>query len=106
MLQTVPTLKTKLLRKLRYEALCKFGVFRFSDGKYRTVYDTSVLNDVNRFNEIEWETYKDDYYCHVFNREKDVCDNLEEAKKICDDYRRAYILRRVRELRGNRYRYY
>ena len=105
MSQAVPTLKTKLLRKLRFEAYCNIGVFKFSDGKYRIVYDLSYLDNVNRFNESEWKMYKDNYLFKVFN-EEDGCDTLEEAKELCDRYRRAYILKRVRQLRGNQHRYY
>lgn len=103
----VKPLKTKLLKRLRREACGKVGVFKFSDGKYRVVYDKTFWNDVSEFNEKHWRAYGDEYQYQVFNRDAEVCDTLEEAKKVCDHYRRAYILREVRRMRNsNERRYY
>ena len=100
-------LKTKLLRKLRNKARCKLGVFKFSDGKYRVVFDRTLYEDVSRFDEKEWRRWGDEYGCEVFNKKDDVSDNLEDAKKVCDHYRRQYILNKVREKRlGNATRMY
>lgn len=103
----VKPLKTKLLKRLRGEAYGKFGVFKFSDGKYRVVYDKTFWNDVTEFNEKHWRAYGDEYQYQVFNRDVEVCDTLERAKIVCDYYRRQYILREVRRIRqGNHRRFY
>ena len=104
----VKPLKTKLLKRLRSEAYWKLGVFKFSDGKYRVVYDTSCMNDVSRFNEKEWRMYGDESFFQVFDKTKDdVSDTLEDAMKVCDYYRRQYILNEVRKKRyGNDRRMY
>lgn len=100
-------MKTKLLKKLRREAYWKLGVFKFSDGKYRVVYDKTLWNDVSEFNEKDWIRYGDDYHYQVFDEDCEVCDTLEEAKDVCDHYRRQYILREVRRMRNkNDRRYY
>lgn len=103
----VKPLPTKLLKKLRREAYWKMGVFKFSDGKYRVVYDKTYWNDVSEFNERHWRAYGDKYQYQVFNEKEEVCDTLEEAKEVCDCYRRNYILREVRRMRNsNDRRYY
>ena len=101
------TLKTKLLKMLRSDARNRIGVFKFSDGRYYVVYDTSFMHDVSNFNEKEWKMYGDEYHYQVFNRKDEVCDTLEEAKEVCDYYRRQYILNEVRKKRmGNVRRMY
>ena len=103
-----PTLKIKLLKRLRAEAYRRIGVIKFSDKKYRIVLDKlTSRRGLSKFNEYSWHLYQDEYSYLVVEREDDVCDTLEEAKIICDDYRRLYILREVRKLRtGNVNRYY
>ena len=102
------TLKTKLLKMLRSDARNRIGVFKFSDGRYYVVYDTSFMHDVSNFNEKEWKMYGDESLFQVFNKTKDdVSDTLEEAIKVCDYYRRQYILNEVRKRKyGNNRRMY
>ena len=101
------TLRTKLLRKLRSEAYWKLGVFKFSDGKYRVVYDKTVLNDVSKFDEKEWKRCGEESGFQVFDDADEVCDTLEKARDVCDFYRRQYILNKVREKKmGNVRRMY
>jgi len=101
------TLRTKLLKRLRSEAYWKLGVFKFEDGKYRVVYDKTLWNDVSGFDEKEWKRWGEESHYQVFDRPDEVCDTLEEAKHVCDYYRRQYILNQVREMKmGNVRRMY
>jgi len=103
----VQPLKTKLLKKLRSEARNRIGVFKFSDGKYRVVFDASCLGDVSYFNENDWKIEGDGSLFQVFDRKDEVSDTIEEAMKVCDYYRRKFILREVRRKKfGDEKRYY
>ena len=100
-------MKTRLLKKLRNEAYWKLGVFKFSDGKYRIIYDKTLWNDVSEFNEKHWKMWGNEYQYHVFNDENEVFDNFDTAKSLCDRYRRNYILGEVRKMKfNNKKRYY
>lgn len=96
-------LKVKLLHELRVLSRQHIGVFRDNDsGKYEVVFDkTRYLGDISQYaNEKNkclscWQIL-----------EKDV-DSLDEAKKMCDFYRRCFILKQLNEHRyGTEQRYY
>ena len=92
-------LKVKLLHSLRLQSEMHIGVFR-KGGKYTVVFDKSrYLADVNEY--IKSPNSK------TFQiLEKDV-ESIDEAKKMCDFYRRCFILRQLNEYRyGTDGRYY
>lgn len=94
-------MKTKLLKKLRADAKARIGVFAQDNRKYRVVFDKTYFGDVSTYDEKS-ALYEGGYQI----LEKDVVD-VKEAREMCDFYRRAFILQRVREKRyKNQERYY
>ena len=90
-------MKTKLLKKLRNEAGNRIGVFKQTDGKYKVIFDKTIFGDVSQYDPM----YKG-YQILETNLE-----GLTEAIKLCDFYRRCFILREVRKKRyGNKDRVY
>lgn len=95
-------LKVKLLHKLRVLSKQQMGVFREENGKYTVVFDKRrYLGDIYQYADEKnkclscWQIL-----------EKDV-DSLDEAKKMCDFYRRCFILKQLNEYRyGTEQRYY
>lgn len=85
-------MKTKLLKKLRTEATWHYGVFINKDGLYEVVHDRDLLcPDLSRYGRKGDELYQNRYEV------VETVGDIELAKKLCDDYRRGYILRRVRD---------
>lgn len=95
-------MKTKLLKKLRTESTWHYGVFMNKNGLYEVVHDRDLIcPDLSRYGTMNDEIYQKRYEV------VEVVGDLELAKKLCDDYRRGYILRRARQMRfKNRQRYY
>ena len=94
-------MKTKLLKKLRAQARWHYGVFMNRDGLYEVVHDLDLLcPDLSKYGSNDFR-YRDKFEV------VEVVGDLEAAKKLCDDYRRGFILRRVRNMRyGTIQRYY
>lgn len=83
-------MKTKLLHKLRGISQDKFGVFK-ENGTYTIVFDReTICPDVGEFD----RNLKDEF--QILNEE---IKSFEEAKNICDEYRRSWILDQVRKIR-------
>lgn len=85
------TLKTKLLKKWRHEANVRIGVFERDNGRFIIVFDKSWYGSVSNFN----ENY-DKKNMTPYQIMKEEYETLEEAKEMCDYYRRQYILREAR----------
>lgn len=96
-------MKVALLKDLRRQAHRKLGIFKFSDGKFYPVFDTSIyMPMLSDFDEKRWRSGMDNDY-QVF----EGYDTLEDAKVKCDCLRREYILRELRKMKGgNSNRYY
>ena len=95
-------LKTKLLSELRASARAHVGVFRKSDGTYEVVFDKDKwFYDLSKYGKPE-ERGQSNYQI-VETGVK----TLEEARDMCDFYRRSFILQQVRERKfTNAKRYY
>lgn len=89
-------MKTKLLKKLRAESRWHYGVFKNNDGLYEVVHDRDMMcPDLSKYGKDEWVSR--DRFEVV-----ETVGDLELAKKLCDDYRRGFILRMVRKMRYGR----
>ena len=95
-------MNVKLLKSLRNTARNKIGVFRFSNGKYHTIFNRSFLTSLSDFDEKSWKQYGEDSGYQVF----EGCENLKDAIAMCNYYRREFILRELRRMKGNVDRYY
>ena len=82
-------MKTKLLRKWRKAAWYRIGVFKQKDGKYRVVFDRSVIGNVSEYDESD--SY-DSFQVLV----KDI-EDFSAAVEECNHFRRQFILRLVAE---------
>lgn len=96
-------LKVKLLHNFRVLSRRHIGVFREENGKYTVVFNK------NRYLGDDVSQYTDDknkgLSCYQI-LEKDV-ESLDEAKEMCDFYRRCFILKQLNEYRyGTSERYY
>lgn len=94
-------LKVKLLHELRVLSRQHIGVFRDNNsGKYKVVFDKSrYLGDVSE--------YSEEPNCEYFQILEKNVESLDEAKKMCDFYRRCFILKQLNEYRyGTEQRYY
>lgn len=94
-------MKAKLLRRLRHQSKCQYGVFLNKNGLYEVVHDLDLLSpDLSRYGDND--KHQEKQYEVV-----EVVGNIKEAKALCDEYRRGFILRMVRQMRyGNRRRIY
>lgn len=94
-------MKTKLLKRLRQSAQEHIGVFRNENGSYEVVFDKNrFYADVSKYGE-------DEFYDRNFQVLEKGVETLDEAKDMCDFYRRVFILRQVREIKyGNTKRFY
>ena len=96
-------MKTKLFKKWRREANERIGVFRIEEtNQYSIVFCKSAWGFVSDW--VPGETYG-----HQILEEG--VEALEEAKKMCDHYRRVFILREARKEwnkknYGSKQRYY
>lgn len=89
-------MKTKLLKKLRREANLHYGVFLNDDGMYEVVHDRDMLYpDLSKYN-------RDEYVGRDRFEVVAESGDLETAKKLCDNYRRGFILRMVAKMRYGR----
>lgn len=92
-------MKTKLLHSLREQSKRKIGVFSSDDNTYRIVFDRdAICPDISQFNgEVDNE----------YQLLETGIKTLEEAKTLCDMYRRKWILQVIREMKyNNSKRYY
>ena len=81
-------MKTRLLKKWRNEAWNRIGVFKQADGKYRIVFDKSVVGDVSGHDKYP-----------LAKGFQVVCEDIEdfsEAVERCDNLRREFILQEMR----------
>lgn len=81
-------MKTRLLKKWRNEAWNRIGVFQQEDGKYRIVFDKSVVGDVSGYDKYP-----------LAKGFQVVCEDIEdfsEAVERCDNLRREFILQEMR----------
>ena len=94
-------LNTKVLSEMRSYGRQKVGVFVNDLGEYMVVLDRYKIGpQVSDFRDSDRPD-------NEFQILEDNIKDLEEARKICDEYRRIAILKRVREKRyGNAKRYY
>lgn len=97
-------MKTKLLKSLRNQSIEHVGVFKDKSG-YMVIYDKNIyLPDLSYFVPDERNT---EYSCKRYQVLEENVETLEEAKNMCDFYRRSYILQQVREMKyKNRRRVY
>lgn len=97
-------MKTKLLSDLRRQSREHIGVFKDKNG-YMVIFDKQLyFPDLQYFNPDE--RYTQDSLKRYQILEENV-ETLEEAKDMCDFYRRSWILQQVREMRyKNRRRVY
>lgn len=95
-------LKVKLLHELRVLSRQHMGVFREENGKYTVVFDKRIyLCDISQYADNK----NKEMSCWQI-LEKNV-ESLDEAKKMCDFYRRCFILKQLNEHRyGTEQRYY
>lgn len=75
----------------------RIGVFKIPDENFQVIFDKTFFGDVS-----EYRPGMDGFQILA----SDV-DTEKEAKRICDFYRRSFILQQVREMKhGNQRRYY
>lgn len=94
-------LNTKVLSEMRSYGRRKVGVFVNDLGEYMVVLDKYKIDPhVSDFRDSDRDE-------NDFQILEDGIKDLEKARKICDEYRRIAILKRVREKRyRNEKRYY
>lgn len=95
-------MKTKLLRRLRRQSKCRYGVFfNKNNGLYEVVHDLDLFSpDLSMYGDND--KYPEKQYEVV-----EGISNIKKAKALCDAYRRVFILREIRQMRyGNRRRMY
>ena len=89
-------MKTKLLTSLRDNSRRKIGIFKNDDGTYRIVYDTNRY----LYNVSDYDIHNDNSI-GCWQILSDGIESLQVAKKLCDEYRRRWILGKVNEIRFN-----